>query len=78
MNSDKTGCAVPVLGIIGGLAITGGVIWSLIWVFANRGVTAGVLYLLFGLPIGAQLMYWLVMVVMAPILIAIGLLSRKD
>lgn len=78
MSDDNMGCAAPVLGIIGGIAITVGVIWSVIWVFSNWGVLPGILYLLFGIPFGAQLMYWIVMVVMAPILVAIGLLSKKD
>ncbi len=78
MEDNKPGCAVPVLGIIGGLAISVGVIWSIILVFSKWGIGAGILYLVFGIPICAQLMYWLVMVVSAPILIAIGLLSRKN
>ncbi len=73
-ESPAAGC----FGIVGGLAIGIGLLCCVVYVFANFGIAAGLLFLLFGVPIAGTVLYWIVMIVFAPILIAMGLMSKKE
>jgi hypothetical protein len=73
-DSPAAGC----LGIVAGVAIGLGLLVCVVYVFATFGIAAGLLFLLFGVPIAATVLYWIMMVVFAPILIAMGLMSRKQ
>ena len=73
-DSAASGC----LGIVSGLIIGVGLLVCTVWVFANLGIFAGVVFLLFGVPIAGTVLYWITMIVFVPILIAMGVMSKKE
>ena len=73
-DSPAAGC----FGVVAGLAIGVGLLACVVYVFTTFGIAAGLLFLLFGVPIAATVLYWITMVVFAPILIAMGLMSKKE